>query len=113
VTDGRFSGATHGFMVGHVSPEAAHGGPIARLREGDRVRIDVGSRRIDVAADLSTREPARIAPRVTRGALAKYAQQVGSASSGAVTTPGKTGVRAQFPPRTIPPALAATAEIGL
>ena len=87
VTDGRFSGATHGFMVGHVSPEAAHGGPIARLRDGDRVRIDVATRRIDVHADLSTREPARIAPRVTRGALAKYARQVGSASHGAVTTP--------------------------
>ena len=87
VTDGRFSGATHGFMVGHVSPEAAHGGPIARLREGDRVRIDVATRRIDVAADLSAREPARIAPRVIAGALAKYALQVGSASRGAVTSP--------------------------
>jgi len=87
VTDGRFSGATHGFMVGHVSPEAAHGGPIARLREGDRVRIDVATRRIDVDADLSTREPARITPRVAGGALAKYALQVGSASFGAVTSP--------------------------
>jgi dihydroxy-acid dehydratase len=74
-------------MVGHVSPEAAHGGPISRLRDGDRVRIDVATRRIDVAADLSTREPARIAPRVTGGALAKYALQVGSASRGAVTSP--------------------------
>ena len=87
VTDGRFSGATHGFMVGHVSPEAAHGGPIARLREGDRVRIDVATRRIDVDADLSRREPVRIAPRVAGGALAKYARDVGSASSGAVTSP--------------------------
>jgi dihydroxy-acid dehydratase len=100
-------------MVGHVSPEAAHGGPIARLREGDRVRIDVATRRIDVHADLSSREPARIAPRVTGGALAKYALQVGSASRGAVTTPEKTGVRAQFPSRAIPIALAAPAEIGL
>ena len=87
VTDGRFSGATHGFMVGHVSPEAAHGGPIARLREGDLVRIDVATRRIDVDADLSTREPVRIAPRVSGGALAKYARDVGSASFGAVTSP--------------------------
>ena len=70
ITDGRFSGATHGFMVGHVAPEAARGGPIACLRNGDRVRIDVATRRIDVAADLSQREPARIAPRVTTGALA-------------------------------------------
>jgi dihydroxy-acid dehydratase len=88
ITDGRFSGATHGFMVGHISPEAAHGGPIARLREGDRVSIDVKTRKLDVAADLSSREPARIAPRVTTGVLAKYARLVGSASQGAVTAPG-------------------------
>ncbi|HEY5803292.1 MAG TPA: dihydroxy-acid dehydratase [Lysobacter sp.] len=88
ITDGRFSGATHGFMVGHISPEAAHGGPIAKLREGDRVRIDVGTRRIDVDADLSTRTAARISPRVTTGVLAKYAQLVSSASRGAVTAPG-------------------------
>ncbi|QWF17993.1 dihydroxy-acid dehydratase [Lysobacter capsici] len=88
ITDGRFSGATHGFMVGHISPEAAHGGPIARLREGDRVSIDVATRTLNVAADLSTREPARIAPRVTTGVLAKYARLVGSASQGAVTAPG-------------------------
>lgn len=80
ITDGRFSGATHGFMVGHVAPEAARGGPIACLRNGDRVRIDVATRRIDVAADLSQREPARIAPRVTTGALAKFARDVSSAS---------------------------------
>jgi dihydroxy-acid dehydratase len=88
ITDGRFSGATHGFMVGHIAPEAAHGGPIARLRNGDRVHIDVATRRIDVDADLSLREPARIAPRVTTGALAKYARLVSSASRGAVTAPG-------------------------
>jgi dihydroxy-acid dehydratase len=86
VTDGRFSGATHGFMVGHVSPEAMHGGPIAKLRDGDHVHIDVATRRIDVDADLAAREPARIAPRVRHGALAKYARLVGSASFGAVTT---------------------------
>ncbi|MEI2456663.1 dihydroxy-acid dehydratase [Lysobacter firmicutimachus] len=88
ITDGRFSGATHGFMVGHISPEAAHGGPIARLREGDVVSIDVKTRTLNVAADLAAREPARMAPRVTTGALAKYARLVGSASRGAVTAPG-------------------------
>lgn len=88
ITDGRFSGATHGFMVGHISPEAAHGGPIARLREGDRIAIDVKTRTLSVAADLAAREPARIAPRVTTGVLAKYARSVGSASRGAVTAPG-------------------------
>ncbi len=88
ITDGRFSGATHGFMVGHVSPEAAHGGPIAKLREGDVVTIDVATRRLDVAADLSSRSAARIAPRVRHGVLAKYARDVRSASQGAVTSPG-------------------------
>jgi dihydroxy-acid dehydratase len=88
VTDGRFSGATRGFMVGHVSPEAALGGPLAKLREGDIVTIDTASRTIDVDADLSQRVAARIAPRVTTGALAKYARSVGSASKGAVTAPG-------------------------
>jgi dihydroxy-acid dehydratase len=88
LTDGRFSGATHGFMVGHVSPEAAHGGPIAKLRDGDVVTIDVASRRLDVAADLSTRNAARIAPRVRHGVLAKFARDVRSASQGAVTSPG-------------------------
>jgi dihydroxy-acid dehydratase len=88
LTDGRFSGATHGFMVGHVSPEAAHGGPIAKLRDGDVVTIDATTRRLDVAADLSTRSAARIAPRVRHGVLAKYARDVRSASQGAVTSPG-------------------------
>jgi dihydroxy-acid dehydratase len=88
ITDGRFSGATHGFMVGHISPEAAHGGPVARLRDGDTVVIDVATHRLDVRADLATREPVRIAPRVTSGVLAKYARDVSSASRGAVTAPG-------------------------
>ncbi|WP_158984235.1 dihydroxy-acid dehydratase [Lysobacter panacisoli] len=88
ITDGRFSGATHGFMVGHIAPEAARGGPIAKLRDGDRVRIDVATRRIDVDANLAAREAARIAPRVRTGVLAKYAQSVSSASRGAVTAPG-------------------------
>ncbi len=92
VTDGRFSGATHGFMVGHVCPEAAKGGPIAAVREGDIVVIDVDSRRIDV--ELSDEEiRARLtdyvapAPSATTGALAKYASLVRPASEGAVTSP--------------------------
>jgi dihydroxy-acid dehydratase len=88
LTDGRFSGATHGFMVGHVSPEAAHGGPIAKLREGDQITIDVAARRLDVVADLDARNAASIAPRIRHGVLAKYARDVGSASQGAVTSPG-------------------------
>ena len=86
ITDGRFSGATHGFMVGHISPEAARGGPLAQLRDGDRVVIDVDAREIRTDADLSAREPARIEPRVRHGALAKYARSVASASRGAITT---------------------------
>lgn len=86
ITDGRFSGATYGFMVGHMAPEAARGGPLARLREGDRVVIDVQQRRIDSDADLDSREPAPAPQRVSHGALAKYARQVSSASRGAITT---------------------------
>jgi len=87
VTDGRFSGATHGLMVGHVAPEAAAGGPIGLLLEGDQVTIDVDARRLDVDAPLGERTapppPVRLA---LRGALSKYAAQVSSASRGAVTT---------------------------
>ena len=92
VTDGRFSGATHGFMVGHVCPEAANGGPLGVVREGETITIDVERRSIDVdvpddelAARL--RELAPFVPRVTTGALAKYASLVRSASEGAVTVP--------------------------
>jgi dihydroxy-acid dehydratase len=87
VTDGRFSGATYGFMVGHVAPEMARGGPIARLKTGDRVRIDVEGRKIETDADLESRDPAP-APvrRDLRGAFVKYARLVGSASDGAVTS---------------------------
>ena len=87
ITDGRFSGATHGFMVGHVAPEAAKGGPIALLREGDHIVIDADTRRLDTDADLDARRESWSAatPSVTRGALAKYARLVGSASNGAVT----------------------------
>lgn len=89
VTDGRFSGATHGFMVGHVAPEAAHGGPIAFLKDGDQVTIDVESQRIDTDADLAARAKAGFTappPRYRSGALAKYAALVGSASQGATTS---------------------------
>jgi dihydroxy-acid dehydratase len=89
ITDGRFSGATHGYMVGHIAPEAARGGPIALLHEGDRIRIDAESRQISTTADLAARranwQPP--APKVTRGAMAKYVALVGSASEGATTQP--------------------------
>jgi dihydroxy-acid dehydratase len=90
LTDGRFSGATRGFMAGHIAPEAVHGGPIAGLRDGDTITIDVKSRRIDV--DLSDEEIAgRVEayeppqPLYTNGVLAKYAKLVSSASEGAIT----------------------------
>jgi len=86
VTDGRFSGATYGFMVGHVAPEAARGGPIARLATGDRVRIDVERRVIETDADLAARPLPPPPARTLTGAYAKYARLVGSASQGAVTT---------------------------
>jgi dihydroxy-acid dehydratase len=90
ITDGRFSGATHGFMAGHVAPEAARGGPIAAVRDGDEVTIDVDARRLDVA--LSDEEiAARVADYeappndVEEGVLSKYAKLVSSAAEGAVT----------------------------
>ncbi len=90
ITDGRFSGGTHGFVVGHIAPEAAVGGPIALLRNGDRLTIDARQQRIDVAlsaAELKARrrawKPRR--PYATHGVLAKYAKSVSSASEGAVT----------------------------
>ena len=91
LTDGRFSGATHGLMAGHVAPEAARGGPIAAVRDGDVITIDVDARRLDVA--LSDEEiAARVADYESAAAglrapasLAKYAKLVSSASAGAVT----------------------------
>jgi dihydroxy-acid dehydratase len=89
VTDGRFSGATHGLMVGHVAPEAAHGGPIALLRDGDLITLDVRARRLDVQADLEERRSQwrAPAPRYSTGVMAKYATLVSSASEGAITSP--------------------------
>jgi dihydroxy-acid dehydratase len=86
VTDGRFSGATRGFMIGHVAPEAATGGPIAALADGDVVTIDADTGRIDVAADLTGRSTAYTPPaRPPARVLERYARQVASASHGAVT----------------------------
>jgi dihydroxy-acid dehydratase len=89
ITDGRFSGATHGFMGGHLAPEAAVGGPVAFLRDGDLVTIDVDRRRIDVDADLDARRGGWTPPepRYRRGVMAKYAAIVSSAARGAVTEP--------------------------
>ncbi len=91
ITDGRFSGGTHGLVVGHVAPEAWVGGPIALLREGDRITIDADAKRLDVAledGELAKRKSAWVAPkpRVERGVLAKYARCVHSASEGAITS---------------------------
>jgi dihydroxy-acid dehydratase len=98
ITDGRFSGATHGFMVGHIAPEAARGGPIALLREGDRVVIDAEHRELRTSADLESRRATwqPRPPKVTHGALAKYALLVGSASDGA-TTQQRTDVQTSTP----------------
>src|SRR5215510_536930 len=90
MTDGRFSGATHGFMVGHIAPEAAEGGPIAAIKSGDVISIDVPKRRLDVdlsAAELKRRLKAWKAPkaRYTSGVFHKYATSVATASDGAVT----------------------------
>jgi dihydroxy-acid dehydratase len=90
ITDGRFSGGTHGLMIGHVAPEAALGGPIALVKEGDPITIDVDARRVDLelpADELASRLQAwsAPAPRYTRGVMAKYAALVSSASQGAVT----------------------------
>jgi dihydroxy-acid dehydratase len=90
ITDGRFSGATHGHVVGHIAPEAAIGGPIAAVRDGDRILIDPAKRRLDLdipADELGRRIASAKAPdaRYRTGAMAKYAKLVSSASTGAVT----------------------------
>lgn len=90
ITDGRFSGGTHGFVVGHITPEAAVGGPIGLVKTGDRITIDANSRTLHI--DLNAKELAarkkqwkKPKPRHTRGVLAKYASAVSSASTGAIT----------------------------
>jgi dihydroxy-acid dehydratase len=90
ITDGRFSGGTHGLVVGHVAPEAWVGGPIAFIREGDAVTIDADAKTLTLEvseAELGKRRQGWVKPevRVKRGVLAKYARTVGSASQGAVT----------------------------
>jgi dihydroxy-acid dehydratase len=90
LTDGRFSGATRGFMVGHIAPEALHGGPIAAVRDGDPITIDVDSRRLDVELpdhEIAARVAAYQSPPTPdgTGVLAKYAKLVSSASEGAIT----------------------------
>ncbi len=89
ITDGRFSGGSHGFVIGHVAPEAAHGGPIAAVRDGDTISIDIPNRRLDLevpAGELEARLRAWTPPepRYRTGALAKYATLVSSAAHGAV-----------------------------
>jgi dihydroxy-acid dehydratase len=90
LTDGRFSGATHGLMAGHVAPEAINGGPIAALRDGDTIVFDVPKRELRVEVSdselkqrLAAWKPPK--PRYETGVMAKYANQVSSASRGAVT----------------------------
>jgi dihydroxy-acid dehydratase len=90
VTDGRFSGGTHGFCIGHVAPEAVDGGPIALVADGDRISVDVTAHTIDLEVDEAELEARRRAlkhpaPRYTSGVLAKYARLVTGAERGAVT----------------------------
>jgi dihydroxy-acid dehydratase len=90
ITDGRFSGGTHGFCIGHVAPEAVDGGPIAFVEEGDRIRIDVVGHTIDLLVDDATlaqrREGWKLPePRYTSGVLAKYARLASGAERGAIT----------------------------
>jgi len=92
ITDGRFSGGSHGFVVGHVAPEAAVGGPIALIRDGDSIHIDAESKEVNVGVDddeLAKRKAEWQRPKspVKRGVLAKYRNEVSSASTGAVTIP--------------------------
>ncbi|MBS1891525.1 MAG: dihydroxy-acid dehydratase, partial [Actinobacteria bacterium] len=93
VTDGRFSGATRGLMIGHVAPEAVKGGPIAAVREGDRITVDIDERKLEVELpdeEIAERVAAYEAParptELRRGVMAKYAATVSSAAHGAVTS---------------------------
>jgi dihydroxy-acid dehydratase len=90
LTDGRFSGGTTGLCIGHLAPEAVDGGPVALVRDGDLIRVDIAARTLDLLVDESELEARRIGwaplpPRYTRGVLAKYAKLVHSASEGAIT----------------------------
>jgi dihydroxy-acid dehydratase len=87
IPDGRFSGASYGFVAGHVSPEAARGGPVALLRDGDVIRIDIATRSIETTADLSARTAQPPKKEAPTGVFAKYAALVASAAQGAVTIP--------------------------
>lgn len=87
ITDGRFSGATRGMMIGHVCPEAATGGPVGRVRDSDTIRVDVPNRSLDVLVPIEEREAAAWTPKAVTGVLAKYAKTVTSASEGATTSP--------------------------
>ena len=92
VTDGRFSGGTRGFMIGHVAPEAFVGGPIALVKDGDKISININDNSInlDISEDelkLRKEQWKRPDPNYTSGALAKYASLVGSAAHGAITKP--------------------------
>ncbi len=92
ITDGRFSGGTWGFCIGHVAPEAVDGGPIAFVNEGDRIRIDVPSKALDVLVDAAELEKRKVGwkpnpPRYTTGVLAKFAKLVQGAETGAITNP--------------------------
>ncbi|HVB70141.1 MAG TPA: dihydroxy-acid dehydratase, partial [Acidimicrobiales bacterium] len=89
VTDGRFSGGTHGYCVGHVAPEALEGGPIALVRDGDTIRVDVTTNSIDLLVDeaeLARRSAPAFTPRYSTGVLEKYARLVQGAETGAVTS---------------------------
>ncbi len=110
ITDGRFSGASYGFVAGHVSPEAAVGGPVALVRDGDIIRIDVTNRRIDVDADLNARRADFVLKPMApaRGVFAKYRASVASASQGAVTIPNPPP--AQTPDNQAPAAIKAHQE---
>jgi dihydroxy-acid dehydratase len=93
ITDGRFSGATHGLMIGHVAPEAAVGGPISRIQTGDMIHINVDNRSLSVSAPLETRMPNLTRRKYLKGACLKYMNLVSSAAKGAITTyfPHSTG----------------------
>jgi dihydroxy-acid dehydratase len=90
LTDGRFSGGTTGLCIGHIAPEATEGGPIALVRDGDLIRVDIAARSLELLVEpeeLEARKQgwAPLPPRYTRGVLAKYSKLVASAAKGAIT----------------------------